>query len=248
MCKKLILIICVFSVLFACKKPENRSCWKFAGDDSVKEINMLPFNAIVMKEKLQFVLVQDTVEKVVLKGGKNLLNFVELENLNGTLEIENKNKCNFLRSYKKKILVEVHFKNLINIEFAGTEYLTNVGTLQFDWLTFLLRDGSGTVNLNFNAQSLNAQISYGYGDFTFAGQVNQANLSIRSNGYCDTYGLKVLDSITVVSNTQGMVKINADVAKLKAQIDPDGSNIYYTGTPSNVVFYQYGNGSLIDVD
>jgi hypothetical protein len=246
--KKLIYFIFISSFLIGCNKPELRSCWKFAGEDTQKEMSLIPFNQLKLTERLQFNLVQDSVEKVILKGGKNLLNFVELENVNGTLIVRNKNKCNFLRSYKKKIMVEIHFKELINIEYEGTEDLTNEGTLQFDWLTFLIRDGSGSVKLNFNAQALNAQISHGYGDFTFTGKVNQANLSIRSNGFCDTYGLQVMDSITVISNTQGMVMVNADGAKLKAQIDTDGSSIYYKGTPLSVVFNQYGNGSLIDVD
>ncbi len=247
--RKELACLSLFLILISsCNKPELRSCWKFAGEETQKELNLIPFNQLKLTERLQFTLVQDTVEKVILKGGENLLNYVKLENVDGTLIVSNVNKCNFLRSYKKKIMVEIHFKQLINIEYEGTEDLTNVGTLQFDWLTFLIRDGSGSVKLNFNAQSLNAQISHGYGDFTFTGQVKQANFSIRSNGFCDTYGLQVMDSITVISNTQGMVMVNADGAKLKAQIDTDGSSIYYKGTPSSILFNQYGNGSLIDVD
>ena len=140
---------------------------------------------------------------------------------------------------------EIHFTSIINIQFEGTEALVNRDTLQFDWLTFLIRDGAGKVKLNFNAQFVNAIVSHGWGDFTFKGTVNQANFNVRSNGFCDTYGMKVLDSLTVISNTQGTVKVNTNGAKLKAQTEADG-NILYKGIPSSIQFNQIGSGSLID--
>lgn len=244
-------IILIFTVLFtfvsACSKAEDRECLKSVGEDAVLEIIPPSFNKVLLREHLKYVLVQDTVEKIVLRGGKNLLNFVKVDMIDDVLEISNVNKCNFLRSYKKKVEVEIHFIDLINIHFEGTEALTNKGTLQFNWLTFLIRDGAGPVTMNFNAQSINATISHGWGDFTFTGTVNSANLNVRSNGFCDTYGMQVLDSMTVISNTQGDVKINANATKLKAQIDADG-NIRYKGTPNSIKLNKYGKGELIDAN
>jgi len=202
---------------------------------------------LFLHEHLEYVLVQDTVEKVILIGGKNLLNFVIVDVSDGLLDISNTNKCNFLRSYKKKIRVEIHFIDLINIHFEGTESLTNKDTLQFNWMTFLIRDGAGPVALNFNADVIYATVSHGWGDFTFNGTVNYANLNVRSNGFCDTYGLKVKDSLTVISNTQGYIKVNANKAKFKSEIDLDG-DIYYKGIPTLIKFNQFGKGVLIDAN
>lgn len=232
-------------LVIGCRKPEDRDCFKTVGDDTTLEIVPPSFNKILLREHLEYVLVQDSVEKIVLHGGKNLLNFVNVEMVDDVLEISNENKCNFLRTYKRKIKVEIHFIDLLNIHFEGTEALTNKGVLEFNWLTFLIRDGAGPVKLNFNAQSVNATISHGWGDFTFTGNVGYANLNVRSNGYCDTYGMQVQDSLTVISNTQGSVKVNANNVKLKAQIDADG-DIYYRGIPTSIKLNQYGNGELIN--
>lgn len=232
-------------LVIGCRKPEDRDCFKTVGDDTTLEIVPPSFNKILLREHLEYVLVQDSVEKIVLHGGKNLLNFVNVEIVDDVLEISNENKCNFLRTYKRKIKVEIHFIDLLNIHFEGTEALTNKGVLEFNWLTFLIRDGAGPVKLNFNAQSVNATISHGWGDFTFTGNVGYANLNVRSNGYCDTYGMQVQDSLTVISNTQGSVKVNANNVKLKAQIDADG-DIYYRGIPTSIKLNQYGNGELIN--
>lgn len=245
MMRSLLFFVFLSLLLIGCRKPEDRDCFKSVGDDTTKEIIPPSFDKIVLREHLEYVLVQDSVEKLILHGGKNLLNFVKVETVDGTLEISNENKCNFLRTYKRKIKVEIHFIDLLNIHFEGTETLTNKGTLEFNWLTFLIRDGAGPVNLNFNAQSVNATISHGWGDFTFSGTVGYANLNVRSNGYCDTYGMNVMDSLTVVSNTQGTVRVNANNTKLKAQIDADG-DILYRGIPTSIKLNHFGDGELID--
>lgn len=245
--KHVICIICGILLLFSCSKAEDRACVKSAGEDAVLEVLTPQIDQLFLHEHLEYVLVQDTVEKVVLTGGKNLLNFVQIDVSEGLLDISNTNKCNFLRSYKKKVKVEIHFIELINIHFEGTESLTNKDTLQFNWMTFLIRDGAGPVTLNFNANAIYATVSHGWGDFTFNGTVNHANLNVRSNGFCNTYGLKIIDSLTVISNTQGYVKVNANNVKFKSETDLDG-DIYYKGIPSLIIFNRYGKGDLIDAN
>lgn len=239
------IFISFLVLLVSCEKQENRSCFKTAGDDSSIELLVDPFDKVYLKEHMEFILIQDTVEKVVISGGKNLLNFIDIAVIDGRLEVFNTNRCSFLRSFKKKVKVEIHFKQLINIHFEGTETLSNVGTLQFNWLSVLIRDGAGPVKLNFNANTIFTTIAHGWGDFTYTGNVNYANFNVRSNGYCDTYGLNVTDSITVISNTPGTSKINANGAQLKAEIDGSG-DIWYKGVPNgSPIVYKYGTGEVI---
>jgi hypothetical protein len=231
--------------LFACKKPEDRRCWKQAGEEDTLAVNVNAFQKINVQEHLVCTLVQDTIEKVVISGGKNLLNFVGVNVENGLLTLTNENKCSFLRSYEQRVKVEIHFKTLSNIDFEGTEPLTCRDTLQLDWFTLLIRDGAGPVNLLLNAQLITATLAHGYGDFTMQGQTNQAIFNVRSNGYCNTYGLKIAESITVISRTQADLRINAHQCILRAQTEV-GGNIYYKGVPNSIEFNRYGSGNLID--
>lgn len=245
---KITYLIFIIISLNSCKKAEDRECAKSAGNEATKEILLEPFHQLLLKEHMEFMLIQDTIEKIVLKGGKNLLNFIKTDISDGILEIRNENKCNFLRSYKKKVLVEIHFIDLNNIDFQGTEQMNNKDTLQFYWMTFIIRDGAGPVKLNLNADVLHATISHGWGDFTFNGVAREANFFIRSNGFCDTYGLKIIDSLTVISRTQGSVKVNVNNVKFKAETQGDG-DIYYKGIPNSpILFHQYGSGELIDAN
>lgn len=241
-----IVITGILIASFACKKAEDRRCIKSIGEDAVKELIVDQFDRIYLKEHIHYTLVQDTIEKVVIKGGKNLLNFIDVQVIDGRLEIQNENKCSFLRSYDREVEVEIHFKELINIHYEGTETLTNKGTLELGWLVVLIRDGAGPVNLRFNAEAVFTTISHGWGDFTYSGNVGYANLNVKSNGYCDTYGLQVSDSITVVSNTPGTVKVNANNALFKAEIGGSG-DIWFKGSPQGEpVLYRYGSGELIN--
>lgn len=240
-----IVFFSILILLVSCEKQEDRACFKSTGEETSVEITVDAFNKLYLKEHMEFVLIQDSVEKVVITGGKNLVNFIDVKVIDGRLEIYNTNRCSFLRSYKKKIKVEVHFVQLINIHFEGTETLTNIGTLQFNWLTVLIRDGAGPVKLNFNANTIYTTIAHGWGDFTYTGSVNYANFNVRSNGYCDTYGLNVSDSITVISNTPGTSKVNANGAQLRAETDGSG-DIWYKGIPNGApIIYQYGTGKVI---
>jgi hypothetical protein len=220
---------------------------KSAGTEDTLEIPLDSFNRLYLHSHIVYSLIQDSLNKVVITGGSNLLPHIRSTVTDGQLEISNENKCNFLRSYKKKVTVEIHFSSLINIHFEGSEPMTNRGTLKFDWLTFLIRDGAGPVNLNFDAQHVYANISHGWGDFTFSGNVQYANLNIRSNGYCDLLGMNIQDSVTVISNTQGDVKVKAQGIKLKVQTLSDG-DVYYKGIPSLIEFDQFSNGQLIDMN
>jgi hypothetical protein len=239
------LIVFLFLFSLGCEKAEDRQCMKTAGEESERLVIPPTFNKLKITEHIKVVLVQDTVEKIVLRGGKNLLNFIDIQLVEGVLVFTNTNTCNFLRSYKKKVTAEIHFKSLINLHFEGTEQLSNVGKLNLDWFTLLIRDGAGPVNLTLDAQLIDATIAHGWGDFTLKGTVNRGVFDIRSNGYCDTYGLNILDSLTVVSKTQGQIKVNSDNAKLKAQIETNG-NILYRGTPTAIELNRIGNGQLID--
>ena len=60
--------------------------------------------------------------------------------------------------------------------------------------------------------------------------------------------LQVIDSITVVSNTQGTLKVNAANTQFKAEINSDG-DIWYIGNPVGTpIFNRYGKGDLLKKD
>jgi Putative auto-transporter adhesin, head GIN domain len=240
---KYALFGCFLAFVFSCKKPENRRCFKSWGKETVREIPLENFQALDLHEHMEFVLIQDSLNKVVIKAGENMVNFIETSVSDGVLLIKNKNKCRFLRDKKKTIRVEIHFTYLLNIKFAGTERMYSMGTLDLDYFTMTIRDGAGPINLNVNALVVNTDISHGAGDFTISGSALKARFIIKTNGFCDVTGLQVADSLYVGSETSGNMKINANNTNVKGFLKQNGS-IYYVGAPLSMDIAVTGTGAV----
>jgi hypothetical protein len=233
--------------LFSCKKPEDRRCFKSWGEETERIVNLDSFDKLILYEQIEYVLIQDSTDKLVIKGGENMVQLIHWEINDGLLLIRNKSRCNFLRNLKKKVLVEIHFTRLMNIHYEGTEPMTNKDTIQTDYFTLLVRDGAGPVDLSLNAIIISADISHGWGDYTLKGKTNFARIAARSNGFCNAYDLQVADSIEVSSETVGSIKVNANNIPMNAIISNDG-NIYYKGIPSKIYKTINGSGKIIDAN
>ncbi len=232
-------------LIVGCKKAEDRRCVKSAGESTELILPVQPFDKLDLGPRIRYILVQDTVEKVIIKGGKNLVKFVEVNVTNGSLKIENTNSCNFLRSYKHVIEVEIHLVNLINVLFKGTKELSCKNQLNVPYLTFVIEEGGGTCNLNLNCYSLYVGSGYGWGNFNISGQTNYAKIDIRDNGFGNLYDLDILDSATVISYSSERLKMNFEGAGIRAETGSYG-DIWYIGTPTFLEYNRYGEGDLFN--
>jgi hypothetical protein len=172
----------VIFLVFSCKKPEDRTCFKLLGPETTKEIPLASFDRLDLREHVEYILIQDSLDKVVLKGGRNLLNLIEASVSDGLLTIENNNRCNFLRNAKKVVVAEIHFTSLINIRFIGTEPLRSQGTIHTDYLTFYSRDGAGDVILDVNAIEVNAEANLDPASTTTSGRAAASVVSRSPSG------------------------------------------------------------------
>lgn len=244
--KKIIILFVLTSFfLGSCKKAENRSCFKSIGKNTEKTIEIPSFDKLFLKEHIEYLLIQDSTDKLVIKGGENLVNFINWSiDDDGVLYIENKNKCNFLRKLDQIITCEIHFTSLSNIQFEGTEPMKNIDTLNVPYFVMMIRDGAGSVNLTVKSLIINADISHGWGDYTLSGTTDYARISARSNGYCDVQNLKIKDSVFVSSETVGKIILNADGIPLNGEIKSFG-DIWYYGNPTSISVKEISTGKLI---
>jgi len=242
--KNTLLFLFAVSALVSCRKPENRICFKSNGPEKTIEVSVDAFNRLFLNPHVAYVLVQDSLNKLEITGGENLVNHIAYEVKDGLLEIKNKNKCAFLRK-SKELVVTIHFTELINVHYEGSVYLKSVGTIKSDYFVLQVRDGAGPVTLDLKSIIIDADISHGWGDYTLTGETQVARISARSNGYCNTYGLNVSDSIYIASETPGNVKVRVDGIPLYGYIKGSG-NIWYQGTPSFISVVQTGEGRVVD--
>jgi hypothetical protein len=245
---KFFLILLLAFIIISCKKPEERSCLKRSGDKTKEIVTTGEFNRLSLMEHLSYVLVQDTVSYVVLEGGKNLLGFVDCSNMENQLTIANNNKCKFLRYKTGDIQVEIHFKKIDQLIFQGTQLLTNRGEWNFDQLEVILKDTGGSMNLtNFNGSVFKLINVHGWGDITLSGGVNYFQAEMNGNGYFDSRNFNVQDSISVISNSSTISKLNSENCSLKAQLKAMG-DLWYYGNPSQIWKQELAKGKLVDMN
>jgi hypothetical protein len=215
------------------------------GEDTVIEQELEDFNKLYLGPRLRFDLVQDTINKIVIRGGENVIGLVKAELIDGKLSITNENKCNFLRSFKKKINVELHLKKIQNIEFDATEPAYCSNTLLTDYLSVTINESAGRLHLDLNAEVLYTVVNRSWGNFEVVGNVNYYKAQLRGNAFGNTTGLSVLDSIHVITRSGSDLEINADGALLRTQIHSVG-NIGYIGTPVTIDHRSFGEGELLN--
>lgn len=237
------LIVFILFVFFACKKAEDRKCVKSAGEYSSKEITLENFSKLNLGPHIEFTLVQDTVNKMIVSGPKNLLNFVTSEiNSEGELKIYNKNKCNFLRSYSKYVKVKIHLKKITEIFSKISKDLTCLNTLQTSSLNIHIPEGSGLLSINVDANNFSLR-GNGHCQIQLDGNVNYARFEIWDNFRLNAANLTAKDQLTIKSHSSANAHVYADNCKLGAQISSDGS-VWYKGTPTSIEYLRYGTGKL----
>lgn len=243
--KSLVLIILVFAFL-SCKK--DRACLKSNGDEVSKEVAIdNNIDSLFLNDDLYYTLVPSNEAKVVLTGGENMLNLIDIVSENGKLYVNNGNKCRFLRSYKHKIYVEIHVDNITYIEYKGSRELKSKDKLYSNELRLFIKDGAGEVDLEIENGYTSTILSSGFGNFFLRGKTAQCYLHCNSNGYGDARKLEVSEKIKVYSNTAGDILINADNADLSVEILQNG-NVGYVGTPLTKTVKKNGKGKLINLN
>jgi hypothetical protein len=243
---KKLLVFGLLVLLFSnCKKANERTCWKSAGEQTTKIIPFAAFEKLELYEHIKYTLIQDSLDFVEIKAGKNLIDLIEISSENSILKIENLNKCNFLGYQKRKVAVEIHVRNLKEIYFKGTDSLVNKGILNLSNLNVEIEDGAGSIDFNINAESLNFIVPHGWGDFKLKGLTKFFRVDIDGSGYFDTRELQVLDSISVISISPILSKINAENCKLKVELNGEG-DLWYYGIPTILLKNEYSKGRVIN--
>lgn len=242
--RKIFFMLMFLPLAFSCKKASERKCWKSTGPYAEKVIQLGDFNRLFLKEHLRYTLIQDSTNQIVIKGGVNMIDFIEVNGENGLVSIRSRNKCNFFRKYAI-VDVEIHYTSMINIVFEGTESLTCLDTMKTNYLALTLRDGGGSMQMLVDAFDIRTDLTHGWGDMTIAGKTNTSRYQLLGDGFIDASNLQVRDSISFISYSSTIQKINAENCKLKSEINGIG-DIWYYGIPTSIYNIEYGKGKLIN--
>ena len=244
---KLLLLMVVIVLCISCKPAYDRSCLKKTGSLDSLQIELAPFEKLNLGEHITYLLVQDTVDKVVVSGGSNLLNFIDVytDLSTSTLNIRNNNRCRFLRYNTGDILVKIHFNHLSEIVFNGSETLSNRGLLQMENLTVVTLGAAGSISLNLDANEIHCINDFGWPDMEVSGECNIFRTEIYGHQSINARNLIVNSEVNVISNAGIRSQINVQGVPLRVELGGTG-DLWYYGEPSSIDKKEYNSGRLIN--
>lgn len=240
-------IVLLLLLTFSCKKAEDRPCLKGSGDSISETRNLPAFTSIMLYDFIDYDLIQDSTDMVVVHCGENLMNFVETEVNNGVLSVRDENSCHWLRDLPVKIKVDIHFTELESIrnESAGT--LRTIGQIQQDVFLFDNYHSAGKNYLNIQAEEATIRLSAGGPYCEVVGQTGHVNL--RNSGGGKLYAEELTaTSVWADNQADGHIRLNINDGPLWYILDGYG-DIYYRGTASEMIeVSRIGQGELIELD
>ncbi len=239
---RIVVLIMIFLSVVLSISCEKHGCIKSSGKPAKEIRHLSGFDKIQIYNYYKVYLKTDSINKIEIEAGENLLKNIETEIKDSTLIIRDLNACRFMKGYDaKKLYISARELKKIVIE-DGVELLS-IDTLKLDKFYLRYYSDIGSCNLTVNCQLLYFDVWYGTGNYVFSGKTKSLYLAMEAVSHADASMLEA-DYVQARNNSLGDIYVNV-TKRLYAKIRNDG-NIYYKGNPSLVKLTDsIGNGKLI---
>lgn len=228
--------------LFGCDSPDAFDCIKKSGTVVEEEVMVGEFKRIFTYDGLQLNLAYGESQKVVIRGGENLIPNVNFELNDDQLIITDDNSCDWTRNYEP-IVIEITSNELKEVRSGGYGLIKSINTLNFDDLLVESKEGSGDFDLTVNTDRLRV-VNNSISNITISGAANSLSIGHWYNdGRFIGTDLKI-NEVNVSHNGVNDIYIHV-MEKLSGELTSRG-NIFYFGDPDSVEVNVSGTGGLIN--
>ena len=170
--KNFIRIFFVSLCFLSCSTEDAPDCIQNAGTTIRKEVNVTPFEEIIVYERVKLFIEQGEKLQIIIETGENLINEVSVNVENNRLSIRNDNACNLFRKYEvTRVFVTV--PNLKWLQNSSGSSIESIGTLKFQ-------------NLHLVSQNQERDLSI-HTDGDFILKLDVQNLRITNDNYSNYF-------------------------------------------------------------
>jgi len=228
-------LLLIILVIASCSKDNRWDCLKRTGDISFKTENLQAFSILTLEDQFQVEIILDTIDKIIIEGGKNLLPLISCNVNEGNLSLKNNIRCRWARDYdKQKIKVKLYTRNLTGIYIKDKCEITSESVIcSNNFFIEVMQNIVASANLKLQVSSFNFMQHSGTGKYVFIGSAENAYFFIKGTGYIYAENLQS-DYVHVVNKSTGNVYVNA-LKKLYVEFTGKG-DVYYSGAPPEIVF------------
>lgn len=232
----LLFVFFISFFTFSCKK---QGLFSSGGSKVISDRPVTSFTKILLYNKINLILTQDTIERVKVEAGEHVQSEITTEVNNNTLTI--KGSSSLTESPDEIINVYVSVRDLQVLGYQGAGTVSCTDTLKTTSFTVYSNDGAGDVHLLLKNLNTSAGIYNENADFYIKGETEQCYTYCSSRGTIDFSGFSVKNmNIDYSSVRDGYISVSG---VLKANIYYKG-NLYYKGSPE-VDVKTYSEGRLV---
>jgi hypothetical protein len=241
---KFLLRTAFIPALFAlsCKKENLCDCVKSVGEYSAETRSLNGFTKINTFDDVNLFITQDSVYEVIIEGGENLIPLIKTEVIDGELQVHNKNKCNWVRSYKNSMInLYIRMPAPTHIKNSGVGKIKSLNTLVTDTID-LWPESTGDIEIAINCTKITGHMT-GEGDLIVSGSAYENAVWGIGNGFLRCENLSTAYTWIFSARTGDSYVRASDL--LIVYIRRNG-NIYYYGSPASIIVKEKsGTGELI---
>lgn len=235
-----IVPVLLAAMILACGCNDDSNCLKSTGKIITEKRVLGPFSSISVNDNIDLIFTPGPQQDVVVEAGENIIDNISAEVINYQLILKNKNKCNWLRSYDKKIKVYISQPALIELYNLSDGKISCTGQMLMDSL-IIHNYGNGELNLNIQCDKLRVDTNF-FGDVIFSGEATELSAHCFRLARLDTRSLKCQNA-TVLSEAEGDIFVYAENS-FSGTIKSKG-NVYYSGNPASINLQDQGEGNFI---
>jgi len=170
-----------FLLIIACDIEDTGDCFKKAGSIIQQKIIVSSFDKVLVNRDIELIIKEGITQSVIIETGKNLINDVVAEVVDGRLTLTDNNTCNYIRDYG---ITKVYVTSSSITEIrSSTQYeISSDGVLSYPSLTVLSEDFS-------------APESFNIGDFRL--QIDNTNFNLVFNNLSVCYITGQTDNLNI---------------------------------------------------
>jgi hypothetical protein len=240
--QKFIIAITLLMSFVSCNKENAPDCFQSAGEYATTERVLENFVSVELNDYIIYELCDTNYYGVIITAPRNLIPDIETEVKDGNLSIHNRNTCNFVRSFKKKITVRICSPNFTDIQNFSTGDIRSVNPIRVRKLIIENRHAAGVQQLELDVDTIDVRTHAGVCDVVLAGSAEAVFLFNQGLGILDARSVNVVDAY-VNNSSVNKVFVNS-TGYLYSVIYSSGS-VYYSGSPSLIHSDIQGQGQLV---
>jgi len=237
----MILLSSTLLINLGCEK-DGGNCMKSSGEIILQERDISAFDSIEVYDYVNLFISQDTIYKIVVESGKNIIGGIETTVENRNLVIRNNNSCNWVRSYDKPINVYISTPDLWKIYYNSSGNITSLNTITTDSIKVEVWGGCGKIDLRLDSYMGFFYLQIGTADIILSGTCGIVSVYSGDFGLIDARNLNT--AFAFVSNQSSndcYIQVHEEFSAVIQSI----GNIYYTGSPKKIETTIEGSGSVI---